>query len=131
PEPGDRLLNVRPHFEVVQTYPVVAVRLKVTCLIPARGEQPVNLLDATFVDAFLFHYLEEKGDVERDDRDGGAGLGDDSLIDGDEGASVRGLQEFLDLARPLIEISLGPADGAVVVDRPRYLGSDVGVGEGG
>ncbi|OQB93388.1 MAG: hypothetical protein BWX86_01671 [Verrucomicrobia bacterium ADurb.Bin122] len=95
-------------------------------------EEAVDLLNAAFVQALLLHDPVKDRDVERDDRDRRAGLGDEGLVDRDESAAVAvGLEHRVDAAAGALEVVFGHADGAVLVNRPGDVGPDVGVGDGG
>jgi len=96
--------------------------------VEAVVEQAVGLLDRIFVDALLLHDLEGDGHVQRDHRDGSAGLGDDGLHHADVGfeAGVAATQ----LLGGVVQVLLGLAQGAVPVHRPGDLGADVAVGDG-
>ena len=77
-----------------------------------------------------FHHLVEQRDVERDDGDGGAGLGDEGLVDGNPGLAVERGQLFIEDFLNALQVFLGLADRAVFVNRPGDRGSDIGVGNG-
>ena len=87
------------------------------------------MFDAAFVIALRLHDFEEQGNVERDHGNRGTGLGDNGLVDGDEGAATVQLHEVVDLAAGPLEVFLGLADGAVLVDGPGDLRSDIGIGD--
>lgn len=89
------------------------------------------MFDAAFVGAFFFHDFVEERDVEGDDGDGRACLGDEGFVDGDEGVAVFVGKHFGDVFGGLFEVFFGFADGAVFVDIPGDFGADVGVGDSG
>ena len=54
---------------------------------------------------------------------------DDGLVDGHEGATAVELHQIVDLATGAFEVFFRLADGAIFVNRPGHLRSDVGVGD--
>lgn len=82
----------------------------------ALGEEALDLFDAAFVQAAGFHHFVKERDVERDDGDGAAGLGDEGFVHRDEGAAVGGA-DLLEAFGGGFEVVLGGADGAA--DRRR------------
>ena len=126
---GDEGLDVRGHFPVVDADAAGVVGLGVAVGEPV-AEEPVHLFDAVLVGAFLFHDLVEEGDVEWDDGDGGAGLGDEGFVDGDPCFAAERGEGEVEGALDAFEVFLGAADGAVFVDRPCFDGADVGIGDG-
>ena len=80
--------------------------------------------------ARVLHDLIEQRNVERHDRDGGTGLGDQRLVHGDPGLAAERREFAVERALDAFEVLLGLADGAVLVDRPGEFRADVGIGEG-
>jgi len=126
---NDGLLDVGRHLPVVDAHASLVVEVEGVAVVHLLLEETLDLLDAAFVRALGLHDLEEQRHVERDHGDGRAGLGDDRLVDGHEGAAAMQLHQVVDLAAGAFEVLLGLADGAVLIDRPGHLRSDVGVGD--
>ncbi len=132
PEGGDVGLDVGLHLPVVDADAAGFVEGEATATIHLRAEEAVDLLDAAFVVTLGFHDLVEDRDVEGDDGDRGARLGDEGFVDGDEGASVAvDAEGGVDGFGGAFEVVFGEADGAVFVDGPGDGRSDVAVGDGG
>ena len=101
-------------------------------VVEARREEALHLLDAAFVKVFRLHDFVDDRNVERHDRDGGAGLRDEGFVDGNDGASVAmRLERGVEFLGGAVEVVFRHADGAVFVDGPGDFGADVGVGDGG
>ena len=132
PEGGDGLLDMRAHFPVVDADAAGFVEGGGggAVFAEALGEEAIDLFDAAFVEALGFHDFVEERDVEGDDGDGAAGLGDEGFVDGDDGVAATGGEFFLEALGGGFEVFLGAADGAVAVDGPGEVGADVAVGDG-
>jgi hypothetical protein len=89
PDFRDRVLDLGAHLPVVDADAAGFCRIwRVPPLYSLRREEPLHLLDAALVGAGRLHDLVEDRNVERHDRDRGAGLGDEGFVDGDEGAAA-------------------------------------------
>ncbi len=78
-------LDLGAHFPIVDADAAFFVELRPSGRAVVIGEETVDLLDAALVEALarLHHFVEDRN-VERHHRDGGAGLGDEGLVDGDD-----------------------------------------------
>ena len=94
-------------------------------------EQAVDLFDRAFVDALGLHDLEDHRHIERNHRNGGAGLGDHRLHHAHVRTQATRLMAIAKLVRRAIDMLLGLAQRAVPVDRPGDRGTDVAIGDGG
>ena len=128
PDLEDGGLDVFLHFPVVDADPAFFVELRAVGGAVVVGKEALDLLDGAFVVALFFHHFVEDGDVEGNDGDGGAGLGDEGFVDGDEGGLFAKL--LVHGYSGLFEVFFGAANGAVGVDVPGDFGPNVGVGYG-
>lgn len=89
---GPELFNVglygRFHFPVVDADAAGFVESEVTLIIKTISKEAIHLFDAAFVSAFFLHDFVEKRNVEGDDGDCRACLGDESFVDGNEGVAI-------------------------------------------
>src|SRR5690606_3394113 len=92
------------------------------------GEKALDLLDAAFVQPFVLHHAVEQRNVERHHGNGRAGLGDQRFVDGNDGGARA--VALVHAGGGLLEVFLGPSNGAVGVDGEGQFRSDVGVGDG-
>lgn len=127
----DEGLDIVRHFPIVDADAAGIIGLRVGISVKALAEHAVHLLDGVFVGAFGLHYLVEQGDVEWDDRDCGARLGDEGFVDRDPRLAVYRSEPGVECALGAFKVFFGSADGAVFIDRPGDFGADVGVGDSG
>ena len=130
PDLGHGGLDLGAHLAVVDADAAVGVDLGGLAGGEVIGEQAHDLLDGALMGAVGLHDLVEDRGVERHHRNGGAGLGDQGLVDADPGATADAGGEFgVELQRRCFEVVLGGADGALAVDGVGDLGADVAVGD--
>ena len=86
------------------------------------------MLNGAFVGALFLHHLVEDGDVKRNHRNGRTRLGDEGLVNGDECRLFAKLS--IHRGGGLLQVFFGAANGAIGVNGPCDLGSDVGIGDG-
>src|SRR5581483_8367904 len=131
PDLSNLRLNFRLHLQVIDPDASGLVELQAAPAVELGGKEPVHLFDAALMRAARLHDFVEHRNIERHHRNGGAGLGDQRLVDGDEGAAAVELEQSVDAPGGALQVVFGHANRAVFIDRPGDVRADVTVGDGG
>ncbi len=127
PALGHQGLHGGCHFPIVHADASGFIGLRVA-VVYAIAEEAVHLFNGVLVGALGLHDLVKQGNVERHHGNGRAGLGDEGFVHGNPGFAAERGEFFIEGALGALDVFFRRADGAVFVNGPGELGSDVGVG---